>query len=149
MKYDPRKVLAVRCPRCGAKPGGKCKSANGKFTNIHTLRKGVVYRSYLKSPRGGRKQGLKTPAIKITAIYLQTPTPQQGEAIVDGVRIIWEREGAEYKGYELSDADWERIERPPVSVEDHAELQAIWVLMKSKTPYVEFFHEDAEWSSDG
>lgn len=51
--YDERKVLAVVCPLCGAEPDDRCRSSSGKrLHDAHTLRKAVVYPSYLKNVRG-------------------------------------------------------------------------------------------------
>lgn len=146
-KYDPRKVQAVRCPKCGSASGERCRTANGKATSFHTLRKGVVYRRYIRSSSGAIKRGVTLPKIKITATYLQYESPQQGEAMIDGTRVLWERDGLKYLAYELSDDDWERIEKPPSSEEDMAELSAIWAAMKSRAPFMEFHHEDAEWGT--
>lgn len=51
--YDERKVLAVDCPKCGAEAGERCRTSRGKrIHDQHTLRKAVVYPSYLKNVRG-------------------------------------------------------------------------------------------------
>lgn len=146
-KFDSKKVLAVHCPRCGAKPGEHCVSKHGKPTReLHTVRKGVVYRQYIKSSSGANKRGVKMPSIKITAIYLQDgTTPQQGEALVGKTRVVWAREGAKYRGWTMSDDDWAHVE----SGEDAARLMDIWLVTKAKEPYIEFFHEDANWGATG
>jgi hypothetical protein len=49
----------------------------------------------------------------------------------------------------LTDDDWDHIDRAPSSDEDMAQLAAIWLVMKSKDPYLEFHHEDAQWGAQG
>jgi hypothetical protein len=58
-EYDERKVLEVACPRCGSQPDDPCRTKSGKVsTDLHTARKAMVYESYGKNVKGGRKQGL-------------------------------------------------------------------------------------------
>ena len=54
--YDVHKVLSVRCPKCEAEPGDRCRSSSGKrLHDAHTLRKAVVYPSYQKNYAGGTR----------------------------------------------------------------------------------------------
>jgi hypothetical protein len=149
-EFDPKKVLAVRCPRCGALPGKPCITSKGNRTRtFHTLRKGVVYRQYLKSSRGTAKRGVRLAVIKITAVYLKAAgLPQQGEAKIDGERVIWERNGDRYVAWTMSEEEWERIETPPVSGEEYEDLKEIWMVMKARDPHHEFHHEDADWGAE-
>jgi integrase len=71
--YDERKVIAVACPKCGARPGDKCRTAKGNVASgLHTHRKGVVYPSFLKGQTGRAKRGVET----IAAAADPSPEPE-------------------------------------------------------------------------
>lgn len=65
--YDRKKVLANECPYCKAAPGERCRKRGGGVAGEeHTLRKGLVYESFLSRPGGEKKPGVPKPPLTLS-----------------------------------------------------------------------------------